>query len=360
MNILVMSLKGPTIAEGGGAGEVIRQIGKRWIKNGHNVRILCSNDEGLDSRDIINGMEVFRKGTVYTAIFHFIISYYREHKEWADIIVENETSFPLFIPIYAYNVRKLVLVHGIKGKIYFQSQPFLKAIIGYVLEKAMPVFYRSTEFVAICTSTKNDLVDLGIPVNNIHVIENGVDAGKFTPNIKFTKPIISYIGRLEERKCVGDLIEAFLGFICKKFPDSELWIAGFGDKKDEIRLISENHDNIIFYGFVSEEKKIEIFQKSWIFVLPSILEGFPLTILESNSCGTPVVGYRALNGPIKDRVNGLIVDERSPRKLAEACMYLLENEGVRSELEKSSREYASNFSWENQSLKVLEIVLRKQ
>lgn len=355
MNILIMSLKGPTIIEGGGAGVVIHQLGKRWVKKGHKVKILCTNDKNLQPKELMDGIEIIRKGTLNIAIFYFIVEYCTNLRKWADIIIENETSFPLFVPVYVSNKKILTIVHGVKDRIFFQTQPFAKAVIGYILERAMPIFYRKIKFVAICDSTKKDLVKLGISAKNIKMIPNGVDNEEFIPGNKTEHPTIFYIGRLGDRKKIDDLFEAFMKYIAKKFPDSELLIAGFGDKEREkyIKELSEKNNNIKFLGFISEKEKICLFQRGWIFVFPTIMEGFPLTILEANACGTPVIGYNTLKGSIKDGINGLLVNEQTPKKLAEVCISLLENGIVRNELKKTSVEYARYYSWDNQSDNIL-------
>jgi phosphatidylinositol alpha-mannosyltransferase len=114
------------------------------------------------------------------------------------------------------------------------------------------------------------------------VIPNGVDLSKFLPSAcKSYNPSILFVGTLDSRKRGRKLVEEFIDIIRPKIPHAELWIV-----RDNTIV---NFDGVTVYGSVSETKLIELYQKAWVFCLPSSYEGFGVPYIEAMACGTPVV-----------------------------------------------------------------------
>src|SRR5690606_22920319 len=84
-------------------------------------------------------------------------------------------------------------------------------------------------------------------------------------------------------------------------------------------------DNVDFLGFVSEEEKRTVLERSHILISPSAKEGWGLTIHEAGSRGTPAVGYNVegLKEIILSGVNGFLCKENTPKDLADFCLKLL-------------------------------------
>lgn len=97
-----------------------------------------------------------------------------------------------------------------------------------------------------------------------------------------------YLSRLEDSKGIMGLLEAFCNM-----PDICLDIAGTGSLEPQVReFIAANHlDQINFYGQISHDKAMELLYHAKALIFPSQwYEGFPMTIAESYSLGTPVIG----------------------------------------------------------------------
>lgn len=94
-----------------------------------------------------------------------------------------------------------------------------------------------------------------------------------------------YLGRLVPEKGVHHLVEAFRGVTTEK----KLVIAGASSDTDDyvssLRKLAEGDDRICFTGFAGEETVAALFENAWLYVLPSQLEGMPLTLLEAMSFG---------------------------------------------------------------------------
>lgn len=366
MNILVLSLRGPSNSYiKGGAREYLRQIGKRWVEKGHSVRILCGlekdfNGEKLPRHEYVDGIEILRTGDSYIGSLLIIKEYKKYHENWADIILENMLSYPLMVPIYV-NKPKLIIVHHLMGNYYFQVATKFKALIGFLAEKTIPIIYKKERFITVSNSTKLDLMYQGIFDNRIEVIPNGVDLQQFKPGSKNSNRLIFFIGKYEDgRKKVEDLIEAF-NIVKRDVPETELLIAGPGGKiEQKIKEEIKNQTSIRILGPLNETEKIKLYQNSWIFVNPSIKEGFSLTTIEANACGTPVIAYE-INGldTIKDGVTGIVIKNHNPKELAKAIFYLLTRDDIRYEMEKNALLHARNYSWDKAAEDILKLVKKE-
>ena len=101
---------------------------------------------------------------------------------------------------------------------------------------------------------------------------------------------ICALSRLTEEKGIHYLIEAYQ----KLHTDKKLVIAGdTSDTDDYVKRLKEmavGNENIIFTGFVSGELLDELYSNAYVYVLPSNLEGMPLSLLEAMSYGNAVIG----------------------------------------------------------------------
>lgn len=97
-----------------------------------------------------------------------------------------------------------------------------------------------------------------------------------------------FVGRLDELKGIKFLVESW-----KNVADSKLIICGTGPEEEWVKeyITSNNLENVVLKGNVKNELAIKYISESKALILPTkCYEGFPMTILESYSCGTPVIG----------------------------------------------------------------------
>ena len=96
---------------------------------------------------------------------------------------------------------------------------------------------------------------------------------------------ILFLGRLVPEKGITYLIEAFKGVTT----DKKLVIAGGSSDTDafmqELKRLAEGNDQIVFTGFVQGQMLEELYSNSYVYTLPSDLEGMPLSLLEAMSYG---------------------------------------------------------------------------
>ena len=123
---------------------------------------------------------------------------------------------------------------------------------------------------------------------------------------------------------------------------------------DELAL----EDHVLFYGFVDESKKIDLYQKSWVFINPSIKEGWGLTVIEANACGTPAIAYdvEGLRDSIKDHHNGLLVEKMDYHLLSKKIVELVENQNLRMQLSQNAISWSEQFNWDASTTTFLSVL----
>jgi glycosyltransferase involved in cell wall biosynthesis len=174
---------------------------------------------------------------------------------------------------------------------------------------------------------------------------------------KSKKPTIVYLGRWKNYKRIDLLLEAFK-IVKKRVKNVELWLAG----DDKLKVKGNGIKN---FGKINEKMKKKILSEAWVFVNPSMKEGWSITVIEANACGTPAIAYDVpgLRDSIVDGKTGLLVKENgNVEKLAEAIIKVLEDEKLRKKLSKNALEYSKRFSWDKSAeefLKVLEGVVNE-
>jgi glycosyltransferase involved in cell wall biosynthesis len=131
-------------------------------------------------------------------------------------------------------------------------------------------------------------VKFGIPKENVSILGEGINPPRLRGFPKEKEPTLIYVGRLKKYKRVEMLIEAST-ILKNEFPGLKVWIVGSGDMEPELKKNSKEW--IHFFGFVDEKKKWELLERAWIFVMPSVKEGFGLTVAEAEACGLPAVGF---------------------------------------------------------------------
>ncbi|WP_373747947.1 glycosyltransferase family 4 protein [Kaistella sp.] len=157
------------------------------------------------------------------------------------------------------------------------------------------------------------------------------------------------IGRLEDQKGFDYLIDAWK-IVSKKNNGWTLEIYGKGSLELDLRdkINADNLQNSVSLKGVTTDVRDKL-QNSSIYALTSRYEGFPMVLLESISCGVPIVSFDCETGPseiIESNDCGIIVEDKNVAKFASALVEMIENTEMRIEKGKSAREKSKKFSKE--------------
>lgn len=138
-------------------------------------------------------------------------------------------------------------------------------------------------------------------------------------------PLILYIGRISPHKGIHLLITAFK-IAKEKIPDIKLIIVGkatFNNYFDKLKALTNGiAKDVIFTGFVPDNKIVEYYVSCDIYATASLWEGYNLPIAEAQACGKPVVAFDLCSHPEVVK-NGILVKPNDTKAFAEAMIRLL-------------------------------------
>lgn len=348
----------------GGAEVYVHEMAKRWVKKGCKVTVFCGNDGKSPRHEIIDGVEIIRRGGFYFVYVWAFVYYQLRLRGKYDVTIDSENGIPFFTPLYVKE-QIYCLMHHVHQDVFRSSLIKPLAMLATFLEKdVMPLVYKRTPFITVSESTKKDMEDIGFGKAGIQIVHPGVDLKELKSAAKSSHPTVLYLGRLKFYKSIHVLLSAAVEII-KKVPTTEIIIAGAGeDYKRLIKIAKDLQivDHITFLGKVTEEEKISLYQRAWVFVNPSMMEGWGITTIEANACGTPIVASNVpgLRDAVSNPHSGFLVDYGNSNAFAEKILLLLKDEKLRGKMSQTAITWAHKFDWEKNAEKCLDIITKSK
>jgi len=350
-------------------------------RSGFNFRALATSDlqEILPQNIHIHYLGVAKDSFIYNFNFQInclknLSSLLKKYK--IDIIHSQSTMPDIFISPPKVGVPIVTTIHTtIEGQLNaikssqakFHELEFsekMTLLTGPILKLVEKRYYNKNRYyITVSNWAKNQIIkQKKIDAENIAVIHNGVDLDKFHPNKKkiaekyFPKlsklhcPKILYLSRLIERKGVRFLLQAIPKIVEKV--DVHFVFAGAG--KNVTLNVPKNYT---FIGYIPHEMAPYIYSLCDIFILPSLYENFPLSILEAMSSELAVIATDVGGIPemIKHNENGILIPPKSSEDIADAVIGLAEDDSLRKKLGLRARKtVGEKFSWKTAALKTRE------
>jgi glycosyltransferase involved in cell wall biosynthesis len=364
MKILVVNWQDITNPLAGGAEVHLHEVFERIARRGHHVTLFCSRFPGAPREEVRNGMHIIRKGGRYLFNFRFVWEYLlRFRKQGYDIVVDDMNKIPFFMPLF---VREPIygVTHHLFGKSIFLETNIVLASYVYWMERWAVALYkkRRIPFIVGSPSTERELHEAGFPARDIALIHYGVDHATHTLRgaAKSPTPLVGYFGRLKKYKSVDHFVHA-LPAVRERVPDVKAVIIGEGDDRPRLEALVKElglSGAVEFTGFVSEETKIRLLQAMWCKVTTSSKEGWGLTVIEANACGTPVIAsdVEGLRDAVQDGVTGLLYTFGDIADLAGKMMRVLTDRELRERLTQQAIAWAKKFDWERAAEETLALL----
>lgn len=265
----------------------------------------------------------------------------------------------LFIPAHTVPLihprKTIVTIHGLEYEFSpesysFRERLYMRSVIRYSCHVAETI-------VAVSENTKGDLVRLyDVPETKIRVVYEGKPEKESKVESRRSKveeigkPYLLFIGRIEERKNVRRIVEAF--DILKKDHDipHRLVLAGrpgygYADVKHVIDA-SVYRNDIVETGYVSEGEKCALLSGADAFLFPSLYEGFGLPVVEAQTAGVPVVTSAVASLPEIGGAGALYADPLSAWSIADRVWKLLSDQALRDGIIREGGQNADRFDWE--------------
>jgi glycosyltransferase involved in cell wall biosynthesis len=217
----------------------------------------------------------------------------------------------------------------------------------------------ATKVIAVSQASKEDLVRVyGAEPSRIEVVHSGLPVAETvlpTPDrvastlaqYDITPPYLLFLGRLETKKNVARIVQAFFKLKERGFPHQLVLGGTPGVGFEEVaRLINTSPYgiDIVLAGYVGEEKA-DLYAGADAFVFPSLYEGFGFPVLEAAAYGAPVVTSRTSSLVEVAGNAALLVDPLDVDDIAEAIQRLIEDGQLRSQLVRLGRDRLLEFDW---------------
>lgn len=334
---------------------VTYNIAKYLARRGHEVHVITSLDDGLPVESMENGFfvhRIFWRKIRFLGTISFWIKIFLVLKKINPDIVHAQNignGIPAFLAKKIF--KKPYVVYGHGSDVYLPWR-FKKPISKLVLKNADAVIALTEDMKKAIKKIYN---------RDVLVIPNGIDLEKFEDLSRVTfrkrwkiedeEKILTFVGTLRPIKGVEYLIRA-MKIIRQKNADARLMLVGNGEEREKLeKLVKELilEEYVRFIGKVQNEEVPEYMAASDIFILPSLSEGFPVTVLEAMASGLPIIvtRVRGLQEIIKDGENGFLVEPKNPEQIAEKVLMLLEDDELRERISKNNKEQAEGYSWES-------------
>ncbi len=361
MRILVLNWRDLAHPLAGGAEVYVQEMARRWVAWGHQVILVCGGYARGKAAETVNGVRVIRRGGRFTLYVRAALEYILRLSRESDVILDIENGIPFFSPFYARRPTVIVVHHVHREQIFVEAGFPLNWIASVLETKVMPAAYRRCTFVTGTPSTRESLIALGIAAPRIAMIPYGLDHGQYRPSdVKSPTPTILYLGRLKRYKRLDLLVRA-MPQILRTCPEAALWIVGRGDARGEIeRRVSDLglSRQITFWGFVDEREKVRLLQQAWVFVSPSMNEGWGLSVLEANACGTPSVVFDVpgLRDAVVNEETGFTVPDGDVDGLSQKLAQILGHAPLRQRLRENAVAWAQRFTWEDSARSMLRLL----
>lgn len=364
MHLLFLSWRDIKAPKKGGAEVFTHEMLKLVDKSKYKITHISPKFKGCEADEVIDGVLYKRRGNIATVILYAMYFYFKNRMN-IDFVIDQCNEHRFFTPFWLPRHKRIFFIHQMGRELWMRNLKFPFSHIGYYSEDIITKIYRKGYTFTVSPSTKQDLLDLGFKDSLIGILPEGINFKPWEEEAfhqKEAAPTFTYVGRFAKYKGIDSAVEAF-GKLKEAYPESKMWIVG---KKNQgfidsvlTPIIQAYHlkldEDIKFFGFVSEEKKLELMSKSHSLLYPSDREGWGLTVTEAGAVGTPSIVY---NSPgLIDAVNrgqaGIITDENTKTGLFEAMKHTLDNNSFYDDMRRKAYEFSKNFQWET-TAKVLE------
>ena len=322
----------------GGITSYILTLGEALVKSGHQVWVASSGGNCVPRLEA-------------AGIRHVIIN----------IRTKSEVSPKLWLSFGPLKglVRKegIDIIHA-QTRVTQVLGSFLSRLTGVAMVTTCHGFFRPRWFrkifpcwgaavIAISKPVAHHLsADLGVAQDQVHLIANGIDLDRFvmtndqmrwsarqkmdmgdTPLIGINTPLIGVVARLSNVKGIDVLIRA-MPLVITEVPSANLLVAGQGPQEAALKKLTQDLRLTAHIHFKSTTDQTQDLLCAFdVFVMPSLMEGLGLSVMEAQACGIPVVASRigGLVDLIEDGESGYLVAVNDPAALADRIIEVLRN-----------------------------------
>lgn len=360
--LLILNWRDTWHPEGGGSEIYVREVARRLRSPSVDVTIFSASYPGAPRSEQREGIRYIRRGghlTVYLWAALYLWCGRRGPFGRVDRVLEVHNGMPFLARLFT-RAPVVVLVHHVHREQWSILGPVL-ARIGWFFESRVAVrVNRGLPYVAVSEVTRSELVALGVSAQDITIAWNGVqEVPEHHAGPRSVDPEIVVVARLVPHKRVEHAMDA-VAALRARHPGLHLTVMGTGWWEEQLLDYRDQHglqDAVTFLGRVPERTKFEVLSRAWVHLLPSVKEGWGLSIVEAAQVGVPSLAYRDAGGvseSILDGVTGLLAADLP--HLVEQVDRLLSEPERRRDLGEKARIRSEQFSWDATAATIASVV----
>jgi glycosyltransferase involved in cell wall biosynthesis len=245
----------------------------------------------------------------------------------------------------------VVTIHGLfrnEFPVLKHHQSLRERLVLKTVTRIQEECFRKIKNLIAITGEIEDLVKKYSPDVCTYRINNTIDEKFFSLQNCDSKPMVLFIGWINNRKGVHVLLEAFCR-VSRSLPDAQLRLVGQDDvDRDYGAALKVKHQSLItsgnvqFIGSISQEKLYEEMSRCSFLCLPSLAESAPMVIAQAMAAGKPVVATRVggVSEMVEDGVTGFLCDPGNSDQLADALLALLKDPELRRKMGQKANQLA--------------------
>ena len=199
------------------------------------------------------------------------------------------------------------------------------------------------QIIVASSISKNSLLQAGVQAKKIKVVPYGSPVDSFSPGIKKDNVFRAlFVGRVGARKGVHYLLDAWKRLNLK---NAELILIGVNELP--LNYLKRYDKNIVCISSLPHSALSEYYVNSSLLVLPSLVEGFGMVLLEAMASGIPVVASENTAAPdfVTEGVDGFVLPVRATDLLEERLLWCFQNQEQLSKMGQAARATAEKLSW---------------
>lgn len=275
-----------------------------------------------------------------------------------DVFIEPSYILPRKAP-----KNSIMFVLDLASKLYPKAYTFKQRVL---LNRAFNSAMKAKNIIFISKATQQDFNSYypGFSKKNQYIIYPGVASTECHESRTTThhKKYILFVGRIEDKKNVTKLIQAYSLAKTKYGIEQQLILAGkpghgYKNILREIRIQPKDiQKNIHELGYVSDNELSCLYKNADLFIYPSIYEGFGMPILEAFAYDLPVTCSKISSIPEAAGDAAVYFDPNNVEEMAEAISKPLLDNDLHKELIQKGRAQLKNFSWNKAAQELLDVI----
>jgi GalNAc-alpha-(1->4)-GalNAc-alpha-(1->3)-diNAcBac-PP-undecaprenol alpha-1,4-N-acetyl-D-galactosaminyltransferase len=340
----------------GGAERVISLLANEWVTSGHDVHLVILKETDvfyfLDGRIRLHRLNFVSDGSRFGKFWGELMTLINLYKALSKLRPDFVLSF-----LVTSNILTLIVGLCLRAKIFVSERSSPNRKIPFFIDFLRKCTYPFADGIIVQTQAAYAVISKSVWNKNIMVIPNPVSESS-NVNVSGKEKIILSVGRLIDLKGHDYLIRAFARINAK---DWTLLILGEGPNRQVLEDLTVSlgvDERVEMPGQVLNVSSW--YERSSIFVLTSLSEGFPNALLEAMAAGLPCISFDCVSGPsdlIEHKANGLLVPVGDLDGLSDWLRVLVSDAFLRGRLSEAAKTDMKRYAIETVSDQYLQFCL---